>query len=93
MSTFPSITGSQLIKALRKLGFEVIRTRGSHHFLRHPDGRTRLYPYTKVRRSGVDSLLKSSETVSSHATTSEKYFKRTIVLDATIEKVHPYYRC
>ncbi|MBU2251858.1 MAG: type II toxin-antitoxin system HicA family toxin, partial [Proteobacteria bacterium] len=36
----PSVTGSQLIKALRKLGFEVIRTEGSHHFLRHPDGRS-----------------------------------------------------
>ncbi|MBU2026717.1 MAG: type II toxin-antitoxin system HicA family toxin, partial [Proteobacteria bacterium] len=40
MSRFPSVTGSQLIKALRKLGFEVIRTKGSHHFLRHPDGRS-----------------------------------------------------
>jgi predicted RNA binding protein YcfA (HicA-like mRNA interferase family) len=33
MSTFPSITGSKLIKALRKCGFEVLRIKGSHHFL------------------------------------------------------------
>ncbi|NLE40654.1 MAG: addiction module toxin, HicA family [Lentisphaerae bacterium] len=39
MSTFPAITGSQLIKALRRLGFDVIRIKGSHHFLQHPDGR------------------------------------------------------
>ncbi len=44
MSTFPSVTGSQLIKALRKLGFEVIRTKGSHYFLRHPDGRSTVIP-------------------------------------------------
>ncbi|MEI8140513.1 MAG: type II toxin-antitoxin system HicA family toxin [bacterium] len=39
MSTFPSLNGLQLIKALRRLGFEIIRIKGSHHFLRHPDGR------------------------------------------------------
>jgi len=44
MSKFPSVTGSQLIKALRKLGFEVIRTKGSHNFLRHPDGRSTVIP-------------------------------------------------
>ncbi|HBB17051.1 MAG TPA: hypothetical protein DCZ97_08635 [Syntrophus sp. (in: bacteria)] len=44
MSSFPSVTGSQLIKVLRKLGFEVIRTKGSHHFLRHPDGRSTVVP-------------------------------------------------
>jgi len=33
MSTFPSITGMRLIRALRKLGFNVIRLKGSHHFL------------------------------------------------------------
>ncbi len=35
MTTFPSITGSRLIRALRKLGFEVIRTKGSHHSFMH----------------------------------------------------------
>jgi predicted RNA binding protein YcfA (HicA-like mRNA interferase family) len=39
MTAFPSITGSRLIRALRKLGFEVIRVKGSHYFLRHQDGR------------------------------------------------------
>jgi predicted RNA binding protein YcfA (HicA-like mRNA interferase family) len=38
MSTFPAVSGAHLIKALRKLGFEVIRIKGSHHFLQHPDG-------------------------------------------------------
>jgi len=44
MSTFPSISGAQLIRALRKLGFEEIRSKGSHHFLRHPDGRRTVVP-------------------------------------------------
>jgi len=44
MTTFPAPTGSELVRALRKLGFEVVRTRGSHRFLRHPDGRVTVVP-------------------------------------------------
>jgi predicted RNA binding protein YcfA (HicA-like mRNA interferase family) len=44
MSTFPAVTGTQLIRALRKLGFEVVRVKGSHQFLRHPDGRVTVVP-------------------------------------------------
>ncbi len=44
MSTFPAVSGRRLIKALGKLGFEVIRVKGSHHFLRHPDGRSTVVP-------------------------------------------------
>jgi len=44
MSTFPSITGLKLIKALQKSGFEEIRSKGSHRFLRHPDGRCTVVP-------------------------------------------------
>jgi predicted RNA binding protein YcfA (HicA-like mRNA interferase family) len=44
MTDFPSVTGRQIIRALRKLGFETIRTRGSHFFLRHPDGRSTVVP-------------------------------------------------
>lgn len=36
--------GRELIKALEKLGFETLRVRGSHHFLRHPDGRCTVVP-------------------------------------------------
>ena len=44
MSTLPSVRGKSLIKALKKAGFEEIRIRGSHHFLRHPDGRCTVVP-------------------------------------------------
>jgi predicted RNA binding protein YcfA (HicA-like mRNA interferase family) len=44
MSRFPAVTAIALIKALGRLGFEVVRTKGSHHFLRHPDGRCTVVP-------------------------------------------------
>ncbi|MGO4883440.1 MAG: type II toxin-antitoxin system HicA family toxin [Bryobacteraceae bacterium] len=44
MSRSPRITGSELVAALAKAGFTVIRTKGSHHFLRHPDGRGTVVP-------------------------------------------------
>ncbi|MCJ7565042.1 MAG: type II toxin-antitoxin system HicA family toxin [Candidatus Aminicenantes bacterium] len=39
MTGIPKITGKKVISTLRKAGFEVIRIKGSHHFLRHQDGR------------------------------------------------------
>jgi predicted RNA binding protein YcfA (HicA-like mRNA interferase family) len=33
-----------VVTALRKAGFEVARIKGSHHFLRHPDGRGTVVP-------------------------------------------------
>jgi len=44
MTTFPSIPGSNLIRALQRLGFEVIPKKGSHHFLQHKDGRCTVVP-------------------------------------------------
>jgi predicted RNA binding protein YcfA (HicA-like mRNA interferase family) len=29
---------------LKRIGFEEIRVKGSHHFLKHPDGRTTVVP-------------------------------------------------
>jgi len=44
VSSFPAITGNRLIKALKKIGFEVIRRKGSHNFLQHTDGRCTVVP-------------------------------------------------
>ena len=38
------ISGKGLLKVFGKLGFEVERQRGSHVFLRHPDGRRLTIP-------------------------------------------------
>ena len=39
-----AVTGRALSAALVRLGFEVVRIRGSHHFHRHPDGRATVVP-------------------------------------------------
>ena len=44
MSKLPGLTGKQLMTVLNKVGFDVIRVRGSHHFLRHSDGRSTVVP-------------------------------------------------
>lgn len=44
MSIYPSVSGKQLTKVLKKYGFELIHVKGSHHFLRHADGRTTIVP-------------------------------------------------
>ena len=56
MSTFPAISGLQLIKALRRLGFEIVRVKGSHHFLRHPDGRCTVVPVHRGEMLGCGLL-------------------------------------
>lgn len=44
MSNLPSVDGNRLIRALSKKGFEVIRIKGSHHYLKHADGRSTVVP-------------------------------------------------
>lgn len=44
MSRNPRVTGADLIAALERAGFRVLRTKGSHHFLRHEDGRSTVVP-------------------------------------------------
>ena len=44
MSKLRAMTGKEVVAALEKAGFVVVRTRSSHNFLRHPDGRTTLVP-------------------------------------------------
>ena len=38
MTRLPRLTGKEAVRALRRIGFDVVRTRGSHVFLKHPDG-------------------------------------------------------
>jgi predicted RNA binding protein YcfA (HicA-like mRNA interferase family) len=40
----PSLTGAEVVRALERAGFGIARIRGSHHFLRHPDGRSTVVP-------------------------------------------------
>ena len=56
MSRFPSVSGLQLIKALKKLDFREIRVKGSHHFLRHADGRCTVVPVHRGESIGQGLL-------------------------------------
>jgi predicted RNA binding protein YcfA (HicA-like mRNA interferase family) len=44
MSRSPRLTGAELTAALGRAGFVIARIRGSHHFLRHADGRHTVVP-------------------------------------------------
>ena len=44
MPRLPRLRGKELIACLRRAGFQTIRVKGSHHFLRHPDGRCTVVP-------------------------------------------------
>ena len=44
MTRLPRPKGKELVRALEGAGFVVERIRGSHVFLRHPDGRTTTVP-------------------------------------------------
>ncbi len=44
MPKFPRLTGPQVIAALQRAGFKVLRIKGSHHFLNHSDGRCTVVP-------------------------------------------------
>ena len=64
MSNFPAVTGQRLIKALRKLGFEVIRRKGSHNFLQHVDGRCTVVPVhagEKIGRGLLSQIIRDCE--------------------------------
>jgi len=64
MTKLPRVRGRELIAALRRDGFGVARVRGSHHFLRHPDGRTTVVPVHSGEQIGpglLNKILKDTE--------------------------------
>ncbi len=44
MTRLPRLKGREVVRALEKAGFVLERTRGSHAFLKHPDGRATTVP-------------------------------------------------
>ncbi|MDP1780232.1 MAG: type II toxin-antitoxin system HicA family toxin [Anaerolineales bacterium] len=58
MPKFPRLTGQQVIAALKKAGFEVLRIKGSHHFTSHPDGRRTVVPVHRGETIGPGLMLK-----------------------------------
>lgn len=58
MPRLPRLRGRELIAALRRGGFIVLRIKGSHHFLQHPDGRRTVVPVHTGETIGVGLLGK-----------------------------------
>jgi predicted RNA binding protein YcfA (HicA-like mRNA interferase family) len=55
----PRLSGRELIKILSKQGFELIRQKGSHVFLRHSDGRTTVVPnHTEIDKGTLLEIIR-----------------------------------
>lgn len=58
MTKLPRISGKKIIATLSKTGFAVIRVKGSHHFLKHEDGRRTVVPVHSGEDIGPGLLKK-----------------------------------
>jgi len=63
MTKLPQIKPRELLSKLKKIGFQELRTKGSHIILAHPDGRRTLVAYhTKPLASGtLRAILKQTK--------------------------------
>jgi predicted RNA binding protein YcfA (HicA-like mRNA interferase family) len=60
----PRLRGREVVAALRRAGFSVIRIKGSHHFMRHADGRATVVPIHSGETLGpglLNKILKDAE--------------------------------
>jgi predicted RNA binding protein YcfA (HicA-like mRNA interferase family) len=64
MNKILPIPAKKVVKALENIGFEQIRQKGSHLFLRHPDGRTTIvpmHPIEKIGRGMINKIIKDAK--------------------------------
>jgi predicted RNA binding protein YcfA (HicA-like mRNA interferase family) len=64
MSRLQRLKGRQVLKALQRAGFILLRSKGSHHFVRHPDGRATVVPIHAGETLGpglFNQILKDAE--------------------------------
>jgi len=67
MFKLPQISAKDLIRIFEKLGFKVMRQKGSHVFLRHFDGRTTVIPNhlgEKLDRGLLNKIIKKDLQIS-----------------------------
>jgi len=60
MPPLPVLTERQVLKVLKRHGFDEIRQSGSHRIMRHPDGRWTTVPIHKgrdIRRGTLKSII------------------------------------
>jgi len=58
VTRLPVVDGSEVVKALQRIGFVIQRQRGSHVFMKHVDGRATVVPVHKGESLGPGMLLK-----------------------------------
>ena len=75
MPRLPQVTGSQLVRALRRAGFRVTRRRGSHVQLRRdePDGTVTTFPVPvhagkTVKKGTLRGILRKASTTAEQLT-------------------------
>lgn len=61
MARIPRMTARELISILKKMGFDIIRVKGSHHFLQHLDGRSTVIPVHAGETIGIGLMKKIME--------------------------------
>jgi predicted RNA binding protein YcfA (HicA-like mRNA interferase family) len=64
MPRLPRLRGREVIAALRRAGFVVLRVRGSQHFMQHSDGRRTVVPVHAGETIGpglLNKILKDAE--------------------------------
>ena len=63
MTRIPALRANEIVRALQRLGFDVVRQKGSHIRLRHPDGRFASVPdhgSRELRREFILDILKQA---------------------------------
>ena len=58
MTRLPAVSGERVVKALQKAGFQIVRQRGSHVYLKHSDGRSTVVPTHRGEDVGRGLLRK-----------------------------------
>ena len=58
MTRLPRVSGTDVVRALERDGFSVVRRKGSHVFVRHADGRTTVVPPHASETIGLGLLSK-----------------------------------
>jgi len=63
----PLLSADELAKILKKIGFELIRQKGSHMFFKHLDGRTTVvprHPGEEIDRGLLNKIIKKDLKIS-----------------------------
>jgi len=64
MDKIKHLPANKVIKALEKIGFQQIRQKGSHLFMRHPDGRTTIitvHPGEEIGKGMIRKIIKDAK--------------------------------